>query len=599
MPAKLDRWLGLIPVGLVFVFMCWISWGKWPDLIIDFGLQLYIPWQLSEGSVLYRDIAYLPGGPVSQYLNATIFKIFGASLQTIAIINLVILGLLIFGIYRTFLNLSNWLMAVTLALAVTIMFGFAQITDLSNYTYVCPYSHEAVHGGVLGLVVATLLARWMLERSILPVCGTGFALGIIFMTKAEIFTAVAIVVTAAFALQFRQRSTGELLRCAAVMAGCALIVPALFLFYFARFRTLGESVQSVCGAWMPLLTSNVADNAYYRWCMGLDTPWFFVREMFIHFITFGAGMAFLIWRYKSKTTSVERIVLLTLIGAAALAFNWANVASSLGLLIVGVIAALGWRYKNAVAERPTLTLPLLWAVYGLFLLAKMGLNPRIWHYGFVLALPAFIVAAYFFIWLLPEWLEQYSVQKTFLRGTLLCFLAVGIFRIAGTSCSNYMQRNYPVGSGADRFHVVNPQESFASEAAVHVLDWIGTNVAPHETLAALPEGAMFNYLARRSNSTPYLVFMAEVSAFGEEKMFAAYRANPPDYILLVHRDSSQYGVRFFGWQGMGFEMMKWIEANYEPVFLVGSEPLQTDDFGMKVLRRSHKAVTSSSGRKVL
>ena len=44
------------------------TWRKWPDLIVDFGLQMYCPWKLSTGSVLYRDIAYLVGGPLSAIL---------------------------------------------------------------------------------------------------------------------------------------------------------------------------------------------------------------------------------------------------------------------------------------------------------------------------------------------------------------------------------------------------------------------------------------------------------------------------------------------------------------------------------------------------
>src|SRR5687767_3427150 len=53
--------LALLFVGLV----AW-SWRKWGDVFVDFGHEVYIPWQLSEGRVLYRDIAYFMG-PLSQY----------------------------------------------------------------------------------------------------------------------------------------------------------------------------------------------------------------------------------------------------------------------------------------------------------------------------------------------------------------------------------------------------------------------------------------------------------------------------------------------------------------------------------------------------
>jgi hypothetical protein len=65
---------------LTFVFLTVWSWRKGADILVDFGLQLYLPWQIASGKLLYRDVAYLPGGPFSQYFNATLFKFFGASL---------------------------------------------------------------------------------------------------------------------------------------------------------------------------------------------------------------------------------------------------------------------------------------------------------------------------------------------------------------------------------------------------------------------------------------------------------------------------------------------------------------------------------------
>ena len=84
---RLPRWLG--PAGLVVAFTllaAW-SWRKWSDPVIDFGLDPYIAWQLTSGKVLYADIAYR-NGPLSQYLNALWFWLFGVSLRTLVLVNL-------------------------------------------------------------------------------------------------------------------------------------------------------------------------------------------------------------------------------------------------------------------------------------------------------------------------------------------------------------------------------------------------------------------------------------------------------------------------------------------------------------------------------
>src|ERR1700736_2257824 len=65
------------------------SWRKWPDPLIDFGQQLYNAWQLANGAVLYRDIGCLYG-PLSEYFNAAVFRIFGPGLIIVVFANLAV-----------------------------------------------------------------------------------------------------------------------------------------------------------------------------------------------------------------------------------------------------------------------------------------------------------------------------------------------------------------------------------------------------------------------------------------------------------------------------------------------------------------------------
>src|SRR5882724_4177983 len=97
--ARRDRQVLSVRLGLVIILFAyavgaWLTWRKWPDLLVDFGAQLYLPWRISEGSVLYRDVMYLTGGPLSQYYHAALFKVFGVSFLTLIVSNLAIgLGL--------------------------------------------------------------------------------------------------------------------------------------------------------------------------------------------------------------------------------------------------------------------------------------------------------------------------------------------------------------------------------------------------------------------------------------------------------------------------------------------------------------------------
>src|SRR5689334_4437418 len=98
----LMRWLGPAVIAVSFVAAAALTWRKWPDPLVDFGIQLVLPWKISTGSVLYRDLMYLPGGPFSQYFDALLFKLFGVSLLTLVISNLTITAGLLILIYRRF-----------------------------------------------------------------------------------------------------------------------------------------------------------------------------------------------------------------------------------------------------------------------------------------------------------------------------------------------------------------------------------------------------------------------------------------------------------------------------------------------------------------
>ena len=56
----LSRLVILAFAGVMFV----ATWASWPDLIIDGGRELYVPWAMLQGKQLYRDLWY-PYGPLA------------------------------------------------------------------------------------------------------------------------------------------------------------------------------------------------------------------------------------------------------------------------------------------------------------------------------------------------------------------------------------------------------------------------------------------------------------------------------------------------------------------------------------------------------
>jgi len=150
--------LGFVVVIVTYGLSAWLTWRKWPDLLVDFGEQLYLPWRISVGSVLYRDVMYLTGGPLSQYYHAGLFKLFGVSFLTLIISNLAIgLGLLLL-MYRRFVECADALTSTTICVGVILVLAFGQYSDIGNYNFVTPYCHKVWHKMVLSILAISFLA---------------------------------------------------------------------------------------------------------------------------------------------------------------------------------------------------------------------------------------------------------------------------------------------------------------------------------------------------------------------------------------------------------------------------------------------------------
>jgi hypothetical protein len=129
-------------------------------------------------------------------------------------------------------------------------------------------------------------------------------------------------------------------------------------------------------------------------------------------------------------------------------------------------------------------------------------------------------------------------------------------------------------------------ESEAARQMATMLSITERAMPPGATLAVLPEGVMLNFLLDRRNPTPYIVAIpVEMRMFGEDAITEAYRRNPPDFIISLHRETPYFGAPLFG-RHYGLKLKRWIDENYEKVAQVGEEPHQAKDkFGMQLLRR--------------
>ncbi|MGA2177014.1 MAG: hypothetical protein ABSH38_18725 [Verrucomicrobiota bacterium] len=588
--ARRDFLFAAAVLGCVLAGLVALSWRKWPDLLLDFGLQLYIPWKMSTGAVLYRDLAYMTGGPFSQCFDALLFRVFGVSFLTLAAANLVLLALLLGLVYRCFYQAADQLTALMSGLAILLVFAFGDYSNFEVFTYVAPYCQEIYHGLILSIAAVALLAKWVAAQKRSAALAAGFCCGLVFLTKPEVFLALAAAVAAGLFLAWR--TTGKT---KAAVEGLGLMtlagaVPLLvFVVYFLQFANLQQSLRWTCWAWVPVLTTSAAESPLYRWCLGLDTPGFHVARMLGDLLGLGAIVVVSVFLFRGRGQSGRDAAVFILVAAplAALAwlFDWVECGHSLPLLCVIVLAWLLWRARNG-GWNPSSIFMTLWAVFSLVLLAKLGLYARIWHYGFALAMPAFLTAIFLLLRVVPEFLGRFAVPPNWWRGLACILLLTGFTNLILVSKGVYQQKTVSVGEGADKLWTFRPEFRPTGALMGQALSWMQANTPAGSTMAVLPAGVMLNYMLRRANPTPYLRWNPpELAVFGQANMTRALQQARPDYILLLGVDTREFGVNFFGdTDSFGRELLQWINRAYQPVCLIGHDWTKDGEFGIKILK---------------
>ena len=595
--------------AVTFVALTWWSWRKWADPLVDFGRELYIPWQLSNDKVLYRDIAHL-FGPFSQYLNALWFRLFGVSLTTLIVSNLAILAATVAGIHYLFAESCGPSAATAASMVVLLLFGFSQyVDDTGNYNFVCPYSHEATHSIALAVAVMVCLYRGVRDGHVRWFALAGVLFGFVLLTKAE--TSLAMAVAAAAGLGCAMALDRQGFRVAAVrtsaFVGCVPAPSLGFLIYLSRHMPLAAAVRGLAGAWTTILVGAAARNVFYLRGMGLDDPLgngMRMLKMFLGFVLLVAALAAVdtAWpqRFRrSRNRSVaQRIVTLAILilslGAilivSVVAVPWTQFPRALPLIslsAVVVFAAMFIARRNDRAAAVAFVPLVMWSTFSFVLLGKIMLNARIYHYGFYLAMPATLVLAVVLVWLVPRWLHNGAGGGAIFRtvATLVCASGMAVY--FGISQRLYRMKTLEIGSGGDAIFAFGPATEWRGTALIDTLRAL--EATPRDaTLAVLPEGVMINYLSRRGNPTPYInLMMPELLTFGESVIRRTFEMAPPDYILLVHRGTTEYGVPYFGSDPRnGQAIMDWIGRRYTTVEVIGRTPLREGGYGIAILKAS-------------
>lgn len=574
------------------------TWLTWPDDLVDFSRELYLPWRVSCGDVLYRDLAY-DFGPLSVYANAALFAILGRpSIHSLFALNFAVWLATLLALRAILRRIARPSVVAVCISFFILLFSFNRYArhPLGNLNYLAPYSHELPRGFLLALLSLLFLDSALRRRSTLLAPLSGFFLGLSLFTKPEITLAAVFSSSVLFFAHFLWER--GLPACAGETAPLLSSLPSRNLTFFTRRFSL-HAVGVFCAVGMVLLPLSLslgsfarafrhglldlylgcfnpalAAHPFYRITTGLDAPLFRAFRLLL-----GAALAsapfvlarLILPRVAARPYRIALAVLIAVLAAILgfFAFFPLNAALPLAPAALVVFSLLGRGRTggqprsvcgDAAARR---SLALAFAAFAFLLVSKIALNCTISHYGFVLALPAFCCAVLLFF------RPPCPVARAAVAGALLLGFSAAALRQAHLVLPSL---SAPIHDGA---YLARPVEARVSAIA---LDWLHANTAPGSTLAVLPEGAILNVLSDRPNPTPYVYLdHPALLRFGESAVLAAYSNAPPDTLVLVDvRSSSKFGIDY------AHSLMAFLSPLYEPVVTVNL-PSPTGSFPALVI----------------
>jgi hypothetical protein len=582
--------------GVILAALMWWSWRKWPDPIVDFGRELYVPWQLTKGKVLYRDLTSL-FGPLSPYLNAFWMRLFGVSLITLVWCNVAILAATTAAIHRLIYRCTDRFTATWATVMALALCGFSQYVGVGNYNFLTPYSHEATHGFALSILALLMMHEMMRTERRICAGAAGTAFGLSLLTKPELPIAAGGALLVGFICLVMTERSGDRppLVLLAWFTIAALLPPTLFLAFFRAHLDLASAARAVAAGWLAAFNTAVVTDPFYRVGMGMDAPGRNAFLMCVTFLAIGCYIACIVLLSRTRAPSLvsmlRHLAILALFAVAPIAqvMQLGRALPLIVLTVVFMLAVQWWKRRHDHDRAMQIVGLLMWSTFALLLLAKIFLNARIAHYGFYLALPAVTVSIVLVCWLLPQYFDRWRVVEIRhnFRFLISIVLVASVLPHLVLASQWYSTKTLTIGFDRDRFYVSDLAGLPLDRLSPAVVAALRELAGPGDTVAVVPEGVMINYLLRLDSPLQVVNLMPpELVTFGETRVLRSLEVAPPTFVVFVHKPTAEYGYPLFGTRAdYGQATMAWVRSRYRSIRVFGENPTSEGGYGLEIFRK--------------
>ncbi len=597
---KLPLWFDAFLLAMISALFLAVSWQRWVDPIWDFGREAYVPWRIINGEVLYKDLSFLYGA-FPPYWNALLFKIFGPSLQTLCLNNLLVTSLMTGLIYRFFYLTFNRATALLTAVVFLCLFVFNQFREAHNMFYITPYSHSYFYALFFGLCSLNLLRDHFFKPSLGKTAAIGALLGLALLSRLEIFLTFLVPVLGGLTFHcIRTGKEGQNLPVSVIgfpLLGLLLAVTPFFL-YFLKYFSWQETIHFITGFnphWKEItqiyfykLQAGYTSFAYNLNFLGIVI--LFYLGTFVSFHAFCLAMQL----RRTPRKMLWSIVLLS----GFIAFQ-CYLVHTLGTIYVYdifrgealLIIALAAFHSRDIVMRGNETdwknslIAIVFAGWAFFMLVKVHLRVQLNYYSLIYAMPGALLSTALLVDALPKYFDRKYQLGWAVRAFVITLLLIVCFTVLLQSAGWVSLKQTKLSHGPNQILAFRqPTFSSTGTEVEAFLRWTKENIKEKETFVTFPEGIMLNFLTGHLITGTHPTYMViEMMTYGEESMLASIRRDPPDYFIYVNRDMFGYGNPI-PCRNYGTLLCDWVENNYHRVWTIGKD-FGTQPFGITVLKK--------------
>jgi hypothetical protein len=596
----LHIWLPAALITTVGIVLCCSIWGKTGDIIGDFGHDRYIAWQVSNGKLLFRDVACI-FGPLSPEINALIIRLAGPQFNVVLAANLVVLSLTTALLYWLLRVISGTLVALTATIFFLFVFALSSPTRITNFNFLTPYSSQITHGFLLILTAIACLYRFQRHRTTAAVVFGGLATGFAFLTKPEIFLGCATSFFLGLAAIFWLDRNQPLARILISAFAGMVLPPTGFLIFYALHMPFHIALAGILGGWQFIGEPFVVSTPFYKGDLGTDHP---LQNLFLMFqyagfymLTAAVMASFAVFANRLlKQNRWATLAAGILLGAASFFFIteignhfdsfWRDAARGFPVFAAFAIVLSAGRIAKSrgdAHDRAEAILQWTLSILSFVLLAKIFLNARMYHYGFVLCVPCTMMLIVALFHWLPDWAGRLGGSAPIVRLGALGLLAAFVVENLTLTRQTLQERTMAIPLALGGVAWSRPFEL----ASIDAIKWLSTTSA---TAAVVPDAAGINFASGRPSSVPFTeINPMALAMYGEQNVLQAFDRHPPDYVLIMEIDQSGLGASTFG-RDYGRELSLWIASHYRYAgkFSGGSHPIELWKFDPAGGRHHHE-----------